>query len=435
MKYPIPFILLLLLSPFQLPLYGQGTWQTPLPERSQSAYHNVFLSPEVTCRLAPQGGNVRIIGPNQLEAPYLLSSSKHVDQTVDLKWYRRAGERYRRRWYSRSIFENPRKNAIDEMVLKVRNADVSQRFWLSGSDDGTHWYIIKEDYSYESAYDPSSTYNLLTLKFPKVDYRYYKVELKHVWREPIDIMGAGYYDVRETGGHYQIIDGLSVTQSNDTLGKQSYIEIDLGQNHYLDRIHFTLDGPEMYHRQATLEVAQGDQYRTSLALSSEMVPQVQFDRLRASKLRLTIDNKDDQPIRIAGVRAYQLKRSLTVKLDKTKAYQLVIGNETQTAPEYDLVHFRKQIPQTRPQIRVDSLAWMPDPVVDSGEEVVAVPFQEEQASPSPPAEPEKETQLEEASFFKSKTFLWLGIGVILVAMTWFSIAMLKDKPTDENVSP
>lgn len=425
-----PFLLILGLSNLQT--YSQGTWQGPVPTVKQSSYHDLYLSPEVTCRLAPEGGNIRIYGSNQLEVPYLLSSSNHVDQTVDLKWYRRAGERYRRRWYSRSLFENPKKNPIDEMVLKVKNADVSQRFWLSGSDDMTHWYIIKEDYVYDAAYDPSSTYNLLTLKFPTVDYRYYKVELKHIWREPINIMGAGFYDVQETGGHYQQIKGLTITQSNDTLGKKSYVEVDLGQNHYLDRIHFTVDGPEMYHRSTTLEVIQGDGYRKTLSLNSNTVSQIQFDHLRARKLRLTINNKDDQPIRIAGVKAYQLKRTLTAKLDKDKNYRLEIGDEGQSAPEYDLVHFQRQIPRNRPQLAIDSTVWIPDPVETAEGEVVEIPFETEIGLPNEEAVTAATTKIKEASFFTSKTFLWLGIGVILVAMTWFSIALLKDKTEEEG---
>lgn len=413
---------------------AQNTWEGPLPQTKQSAYHDIYLPPEITCHSAPYGENIRIYDTKGVEVPYIKSSESHVDQSVKLKWYRRTGGNYHRHWYTRAIFENPRVNAIEEIVLKVRNADVTQRFWLSGSDDMNHWYIIKEDFHYNSNYDPASTYNLLTLNFPPVDYRYYKVELKHTWREPINIMGAGYYDVKSTAGHYQEVKGLTVTQSDDSLGKKSYVEIDLGEYHYLDRLHLIVDGPEMYLRNATLESVSGGSLHESFTLSSREVSQLVFDDLRSRKLRLTIDNKDDLPIRIAGVRAYQLKKVLTARLEKGADYNLVLGDENQVAPEYDLVHFEDKLPRNRPRLMADSIHFVSPPPADTSKKelVRQVPYQSEatdgdQQTTQPAEVAEVEEKVE--PIFKSKAFLWTGIGVILVAMVWFSISLLKDKPS------
>ncbi len=434
MKHISLSILFLALTFFTFPLAttAQKTWEGPLPPTRQSAYHDIYLPPEITCHSTPGGENIRIYDSNGTEVPYIKSSESHVDQSVQLKWYKQTGGNYHRHWYTRAIFENARKDAIEEIVLKVRNADVAQRFWLSGSDDMNHWYIIKENFHYNSNYDPASTYNLLTLNFPPVDYRYYKVELKHTWREPINIMGAGYYDVKSKAGHYQEIKGLSVTQSDDSLGKKSYVEIDLGENHYLDRLHLVVDGPEMYLRNATLESVSGGTLHESFTLSSQEVSQLVFEDLRSRKLRLTIDNKDDLPIRIAGVRAYQLKMSLTARLEKGANYQMVLSEENQMAPQYDLIHFADKLPRNRPKIWADSIAYIPPPAAKAPEatEVKMEPYQPEKGTGAVTSgnEPLEQKEEEVVPLLKNKAFLWAGIGVILVAMVWFSIVLLREKP-------
>ena len=414
-----------------LNLSAQGVWDTPPLVSKQSSYFDIYLSPEVTCHSSPNGENIRIYDPEGVEIPYIINSESHVDQSVRIKWYNRTGGKYRRRWYTRAYFENPRRDAIEEIVLKVRNADVTQRFWLSGSDDMNHWYIIKEDFYYDAAYDPASTYNLLTLNFPPVDYRYYKVELKHTWREPINIMGAGYYDIRESKGHYQEVKGLTVTQSDDTLGKKSYVEIDLGADHYLDRLHFKVDGPQMYLRNAVLESVSGGGLHESFTISSREVPQLKFDDLRVRKLRLTIDNKDDLPIRIAGVRAYQLKRSITARLEKGVKYQVVLEEEGAPAPEYDLIHFAGELPRNRPRMTLDSARFVPPPApkVTGEDSVQRVPFEEVISSRETPKEAPAEVAEKEEEvvpLIQSKGVLWGGIIIIFAAMVWFSISLLKD---------
>lgn len=429
-SYALLFISFALFSVSQ----AQVLMEAPLPEVRQNTYWDLVLGPEVSAHLAPRAQNLRILDSNGVEVPYLFDCQAPSKIDVHLKWYPARGERTYRRRYSRSVFENPRRDAIDEIVLKIRNADVTQHFWLSGSDDGMHWHIIKEDYVYDRAYDLSSTYNLLTLQFPPVDYRYYKVEIRHYWREPIQIMGAGYYQVDALKGRYEEVPGIQVAQSDDMAEKRSFVEIDLGQNHYVDRLHLQVDGPDRYHRKAWLE---GDGIREEIVLSSKEVARFSFEDLRTQRLRLTIENLDDQPIHVVRARAYQSRQSVTARLWPGMSGKVVVYDEAHRAPAYDLVHFEEELPRRRPVKRLDSLLVLPD----LGPEAA---FEEAGFDPSMEAEDvggvgemqregvgnagavEKAEEQDFKSWVQHPVFLWGGILLLGGLMVWFSVRALKE---------
>lgn len=420
----LPLLLVLLSSNS---MKAQPLYQAPVPQVQTGAYHDILLGPQLTSRLAPNAENLRLVDTSGIEIPYLFNAQEPSQLNVALKWYPQRGKAERWRRYSRSIFENPRRDAIDEMVLKVRNADVTQHFWLSGSDDMTNWRIIKEDYSYASAYDLSSTYNLITLQFPPVDYRYYKVEIRHYWREPIDVMGAGYYRVDAQEGRYTEIPDVQVTQTDDVGEKRSYIEIDLGGMQYVERLHLQIDGPERYYRNAVLE---GGGMRREIALTSKEVPRFEFEGLRAEKMRLTIENLDDQPVKVVRVRAYQLRRSVTARLSKGMEAQLLVYQEDYRAPAYDLVHFAAELPARRPVLRMDSLeAVAVVPAVQKRSQPAAA-VQHSSSGDGQPSSNPVETPAEDSdmrALLREPALLWGGIGLLAALMVWFSLRALKEK--------
>ncbi|MEM0997314.1 MAG: hypothetical protein AAGN35_09560 [Bacteroidota bacterium] len=395
-----------------------GDWEAQVEPSPRPAYCDILLSPELVARLNPEFGNLRLYDGQAEEVPYLVFSEGHVEQEVALRWYPRVREDHWRRWYSRSYFKNPRADLIDRMVLKIRNADVRQTFWLSGSDDLQRWYIVKEDFAYASNYDPGSSYNLLTLDFPPVDYKYYKVEIRHHWHEPIQIMGAGYYAVSETAGHYQPVPrpALAQTENND----RSVVDLDFGAAHYIDRLFFEIDGPEMYHREARLERKQaygGYELLEKFVLDSRSVHLLRFESLRARDLRLTVENADDKPLRVAAVQALQLQKYLTAKLAKGDSATLLIGPESQRAPVYDLAYFTSDLPTRRPRLRTLNLVDR-RPRPDTASRPAAPPIVE--SAPTPKTKP----------FLQDKAFLWIGIVLIVGLLGYLSVRMLRDLKED-----
>lgn len=397
------------------------TWLYEAPVKPNgNGYQDIYLPPSVTCRLGSGAGNIRMRDSSDNEVPYILSETKMVEEEASIVWMQRYEDDYWARWYSRSFFQNPKRLTLDRLALKIRNADVHQDFWLSGSDDMNRWYIIKEDYGYDANYDPNSTWNLLTIHFPPTDYKYYKVEIRHFWREPIQIMGAGYYAYAETQGHSQAVPDPVVTQREE--GKQSIVDIQFDATHYLDQMLFEIDGPEFYLRNATLQKkvsGGGFEDVQQLQLNSKALNQLAFDHIRGWHWRMVIENKDDKPIRIAGVQARQRQQYLTAKLETKGQYKLLIGDETLRAPEYDLTYFKNDLPKARSAAAVGNVVDLIKPAVPTE------PTGSGNAAPSPNAPQPVATEVEKP-FYQQPVFLWVGIGLIVVLIGGMSLKLLKD---------
>jgi hypothetical protein len=420
MKYRYAILLLLIPA-----LSWSQTWfyEAQLKPNG-NGYQDIYLPPAAICRLAPGGGNIRLRDSSDNEVPYIISETKMVEEEASIVWMPRYEDDYWARWYSRSFFQNPKRLKLDRIALKIRNADVHQDFWLSGSDDMNRWYIIKEDYGYDANYDPNSTWNLLTIHFPPTDYKYYKVEIRHFWREPIQIMGAGYYAYAQAQGHSQAIPDPVMAQREE--GSQSIVDIQFDAAHYFDQMLFEVDGPEFYLRNATLQRKVSDggyEDVKQLQLSSKALNQLQFDHFRGWHWRLVIENKDDKPIRIAGVQARQRQQYLTAKLETKGQYKLLIGDETLRAPEYDLTYFKNDLPQSRAAASVGSVLDLVKPIAAEEPTASGSP----QITPNAIAAPSTEL---EKPFYQQPVFLWVGIGLIVVLIGGMSLKLLKDMKGD-----
>lgn len=427
MKTTFPLLRTLAFLPLLLPVaLPAQEWVAesaipPVTEVKTAAYWDVFLPPALTALLDPRFGNVRVHDAKGEELPFLFRNDKAAESEMSIRWLTKVGGDYWARWYSRNIFENTGGKLTDRLALRIRNADVRQNFWLSGSDNRTDWYIIKEDYHYDAAYNPEAGSNLLTIHFPPVDYKYFKVELRHYWEEPIQIMGAGIYAFDTTAGNFTELPALAPAQKEE--GRQSLVTVPLGANHYLDRLYLEIDGPELYHREARLQRHLAGETGTwedvqAFAISSEGAAMLRLPGIRADQLRIVIENKDDKPLRIAGARAWQTRKYLTLRLEPEAAYTIKIGPEDLRAPEYDLAHFDKQLPAKR------SVRWAGQPVLRAPAAAVA-PLPGDSSAPA-----QAPVAAKAEPFFQHPAFLWGGIGLIVLVLGYMSIRMLREMGTE-----
>jgi hypothetical protein len=410
-------ILLLSLATWPALIFAQD-WRYEAPVTPKTiGYQDVMLPAQVTARLARDHGNMRLLDSAAHEVPYILQSQPLKAEETSIQWMQRYEDDYWERWYSRSFFQNPKGLALDRIALKIRNADVHQDFWLSGSDDMNRWYIIKEDYGYDANYDPQSTWNLLTIHFPRSDYKYFKVEIRHYWREPIQIMGAGYYTSAEKTGNAQAIPDPKVTQREE--GSRSVVDLHFDAAHYFDEVLLEVDGPELYLRQATLQRKNASgiyEAEQEFQLSSKTLNVVELEQVRATDWRLVIENKDDKPIRIAGVQARQRKLTLTAKLNAAERYRLLLGAEDLRAPEYDLSYFRADLPKQRAEASIGAMIDLSRPVT------LSLPTTENDTA----AAPAGTVATIDQPIYKQPWFLWVGIGLVVVVIGGMSMALLKD---------
>ncbi len=417
---------LILIALFPLVVAAQDWhYKTEIKPSRKGGFHESVLPPQLTCHLAEHGSNLRILDDAGEEIPYLFESDDWSSEEASIKWMPKKGKDDWRRHYSRSYFTNEGGRVIDRMALKIRNADVHQSFWLSGSDDMSDWYIIKDNFDYYANYDAGSTWNLVTIHFPPTDYKYYKVELKHYWREPIQIMGAGIYTYSRHSGQSQPIPDAVVTQRED--GNRSIVDLHFDGNHYIDQMLLEVNGPEMYRRVATLQRKDGATAYTNVEefqLSSKSLAKLDLEGNRGRDWRILIENKDDKPIKIAGAQARQSLQKIRLKLPASGA-TVVMGDEGMVPPEYDLAYFANDLPKRLPHATTGDIINLQKPVVTTG-----IPTPNPVSAAEPAAISEVAEVEAEKPFYQTETFLWIGICLIAVVIGGMSIMLLKDMKKD-----
>jgi len=80
-----------------------------------------------------------------------------------------------------------------------------------------------------------------------------------------------------------------------------------------------------------------------------------FSGYYAKKLKLIIENKDNEPLILVKVNAYQINSYITAWLQEGIKYNLRFGNENADVPLYDLSYFKDSIPDSIQIVRVTNI--------------------------------------------------------------------------------
>ncbi len=409
--------------------------QVEVPKKDE--FHKILLSPEITGRMTRDLADIRIYSDDQRQIPYYVESETHNTRLTGFKNYTIYDRDYQRGWdyQSRYYLKNTEGTKINHIVLKIRNFSDAKRARLSGSDDGRQWFTIKDGYSLHEVVSNSDSYNYKVLHFPLSSYKYYKIEVDDRWhRDPINVMEAGYFTDDLEHGSYQKAITPTLTQTEDRDKKTSRINIKFSHTQWVDKIRFEMNREENFYREAELFVKNYNEDSTfyfdkvqTFWLSSTQLNELRFSKFKCREMELVIHNKDNYPVKITGADAYQLKNYLVADMKKGRQYFVQYGNRQAKKPEYDILYFKNDVPEnlrilkTFNEQRLD--VFRPEasdaPVVTEGPYLTE--DQPEVAQPNAPAEIEEETP-----FYKSQTFVWICIGVVIVVIGFMSIRMMGE---------
>lgn len=399
-----------LLTIFALSSNGQGyQWEAKLEQKpANNGFYSVALAPSVTCLLESGYSNLRLIDKNGKEVPYLIKHEVALKEKEFFKPYSLNKKEIRPGCCTELVLQNPEKKKINNLTLVIKNAEVFKEARLSGSDDMSTWYSVKDKFYLTSISAGKETSELSFVNFPLSDYRYFKIEINDSATAPINILAAGYYDLKAQRGKYREIANINFTVK-DSSDKRSYIHIDLKNEHYVDNMVFNVEGSRFFKRSCVLSVKQIQQLKRNKTkelfipiqtfdLSSGRSNTVNLNSLKTKDLYLTIENEDNQPLKIHSIQAFQLASYLVADLKKNEEYKLKVGPADMPAPSYDVKYFADSIPSNLAMIDSEhpTLVQQRTAAADSG------------------------------SFFTSRIFIWVSIILVILLLGYMSIAMVKD---------
>ncbi|MBC8042596.1 MAG: hypothetical protein IAF08_04045 [Rhizobacter sp.] len=382
-------------------------------------YRQISLPPEVVAKLSLTLGDVRLYetsGDVKTEVPYLLEAAETAAVRGEV-----AFEIMNKSYSGAACFVTLRqrtRKTVNEIVLEFGEDNFDRYLTLEGSLDGAKWLTVAERLRVVSIRNAFVSYTYTTLNFTPSDYPYFRLKIPELKPERVNFRGA---TVSNFQSPQTSLDTLPVASWKvGTLAKTQQTEVlitlgtlgTLGTMYAVSRIELSFKkGKDFYrtveasYKTQSAETAKMENLRPELkrdfwqsltgTIFSSLEPSViDAPDVRATALRVLINDRDNKPLEITGVRVLAVPQRLIAEFAPQKNYTLHYGKPGDRKPSYDLVYFKDSIPANLASLALGT------------EEMITQPA----SQPS---------QLE------SKWWLWAVMGVIIIVIGLFSFQMLR----------
>ena len=328
--------------------FDSAKWQFKkelLVPSGAGGFGEVVFDAEVFGKAKADLSDVRIVGVNNAEVPYVLATeapqrSRENYPAAILNKGITPGE------FTAFITDIGRGGALNNRLEILTNSENFRRqVAVEGSNDKENWLTIAE----KSIYDYTLEFNAkdTSVEYPEATWRYLRVKIFDRGEKPLTILSARVY--RETAVAAKEIryPGVILEQTQDAAHRASVVIIDIGAKGLpTGRIALETDDIN-FNREIALE-GSNDGASWAILGARDVIFSYDTPKFRGAKLetrygensyrylRLTIFNKDNQPITIKGAAAFGLLRKMIFAFDPASRYSLYYGNPLARFPEYDL---------------------------------------------------------------------------------------------------
>ena len=371
-------------------------------------WHKILLPIEIFGELKNDLNDIRIYGINEqdtIEAPYILNILTGSTQWNDIP-FKLINQSHNANGYY-FTFKIPSNNIINQINLNFINGNFDWHVNLEGSQNQAEWYTIIEDYRILSIQNEMINYSFTTLKIPDSHYKYYRLSVPS--NERPSLSSGKIYDLKIVEGEYRDYPVKAKKIHTSDKYKQTVIEISLPMPVPVSFLKLSVGDKIDYYRPMSIQylldsvkTEKGWKYNySSLALgtlSSLEDNEYKFNERITNKLKVIIQNHDNQPLNIEALTVKGYVHELVARFNKPAEYYLVYGNKTAYKPNYDIINFQKNIPQELSKLTLAE----EEEINKSGIPLIG-------------------------PLFKNEAWLWAIMIIIILVLGWFSIRMLKSK--------
>lgn len=346
-----------------------------------------------------------IKGKDTLEVPYLLKqrADQIISKEIDFK---PVNESANANGYYYT-FELKNVTEINQINLAFKEANFNWDVTLEGSNSNSEWFTILKDYRILSIKNKDTDYQFTKLSFPNSKYQYLRLMIK----SPVKpgLLEALINKTDTVKGTYQDVKYKTFELKNNTVDKETVIDVALENPVPLSYLKLNAQSDFDFYRPIKIEYAT-DSFKTDKGMQYNYAPlfegtissleksEFNFQNTIASKLKITIQNNDNKPLRLNGLALKGNLYEIIARFDNpTLTYALYYGNENVTAPSYEIEKFENEIPTI----------------------LTAVTIGNQKENPAYSIKIEK-------PLFENKTWLWALMAVIIALLGWFSYKMLKN---------
>ncbi len=378
-------------------------------------YYTLLLSPEVVAKSKSDLSDIRIydiLENDTSEIPYLMnwmgSNTKEMSIPFEL-----INDSYNEKCCSYVTLKFPKKQAINQIKLNVSDSNFDKSLKIEGSNDNKEWYSIKEHLRIVRFRNALEDYSYTTINFNNSEYTYFRIKFDDDGSPKINVSAAFAFENKLVEGKYNDLKILGKKQTENKKEKTSEIIVDFPYSYLVNYITIKSNSKSDFYRNiniygstGTIKTGKGDienwyMINTSVFSSVESYT-ISCNNSKTKKLKIEIINYDNEPVLLDEIYAFAEQCQLVANLPKSESIYLTYGKENDNAPNYDLIHFKDKIPN----------------------ELASVNYGEEQV---------KITSItKQAPLIKSKVWLWVVKGVVLIVIGYSAFNMLKKEQSEDK---
>lgn len=375
----------------------------------QDPWHKLTLPDDMFEKVSPSLSDIRVYGittkNDTVEASYVLklNDEKVIKDNVPFKILNTS---HNEKGYYFTL-EVPSKAPINNLQLAFKQFNFDWHINLEGSHDQKEWFSIVEDYRILSIKNAETFYEYTNLSFPNSSYRYFRILVKSAEKSELKSAKASYNTIKNGVFKNYTIKRMNI--KDNKAEKRTEIEVEISRSVPVSYVKVHVDATFDYYRPITIQYV-SDSLKTSKGylynyrtltdgtLTSIEKNEFKFNNTVVKKIKITIQNQDNQPLSINKVDVKGNVYDLDIRFNEPASYYLTYGNTLAYKPYYDLDHFIGKTPDTITSITL-------------GEEEAISKTAKETTSP----------------LFENKLWLWLIIIVIIVLLGGFTLKMIQVK--------
>jgi hypothetical protein len=370
-------------------------------------WHKIVLPDPVFGKISNELTDIRIFGitaeNDTLEIPYLLRLKTEVITSKDIVFKTLNSSRNGNGYFF--TFEIPTSEAINQIDLDFKQDNFDWRIKLEGSQNLNDWFTILENYRILSIKNEIEDFQFTRLTFPSSKYQYFRLQIES--KEKPELISASISQLEISEADYEDHPIKKIDKKENKDSKQTEIDIELNMPIPVSFLNLEVKNSFDYYRPITVKyladsvkTEKGWSYvyhtLTTGTLNSIHKNGLKFNSTIVQKLKIIIDNKDNQPLSIDGILVKGYVHELTARFTENATYFLTYGNENATKPDYDIERFPDNVPKMLSSLEL-------------GNEL----------------EIAKEEASKKAPLFENKIWLWVIMGLIILVLGWFSLKMMK----------
>lgn len=373
-----------------------------------SEWHLINLPNEVFGNIRPDFSDIRILGitpeNDTVEAPYLVERT--ADETIEKEWVSMKFNTAHNEKGHFFTFEMPNEAIANQIRVNFAQKNFDWRVKVEGSQNQNEWFTILDDYRILSIQNPQTNYAFTNIFFPDSKYRFFRLCINS--NETPTLLKGYVSQKMSKAGEYRSYAIKKFSNEINKAAKQTILQVELPNAVPVSYLKFAVANKIDFYRPIKIEYLADSQktekgyfYNYALiangTLSSLEKNELKFANTLCQKLKITIENGDNEPLKMDSVWAKGTPEKIIARFNKKANYFLFYGNPNASTPNYDIAIFQNKIPVTLTEVTLGNEVGI------KGKAEIVAPL------------------------FQNKNWLWAIMAVIIAILGWFSVKMLSNK--------